>query len=453
MIANKSTVFAKLQQRAQEFPCDHWLAWWLSTVEEIAPWVAAEQLYKRAEAIEAELSEAADDPSDTKPDARPSSPERIAWYDRKRARETAFVATREGLARLTLHAIQVAGDTLPTALRLARRRRLHLAGLVGAPTHPDLLAAVATPDVAVPFITPAMVAVRKALAYHATTRRPFVCALSGAPGCGKSVAAVRGLVDWIEQDPSLGIRTTEQGDAAFVRASDVATTTPEWSEHRALWRRWETVRLLCVDDAGAEIGGNPERLFALLVSRWDAGRATFLTTNFVNVDKRDGERRFWTHYKLDARLADRLKEMPQDLGWWCSLPALSLRGEEQQEKTQQELRARATEALPSFRWHPARENALVLALRDMGDLTTLRDKEARDRLTSTIRYHREEQPQGTQFLSIAPGGYLSPDEAISKVRQARETQQKRETQQTAMQWCGGHAPTASKCARRAVHRW
>ena len=204
-----------------------------------------------------------------------------------------------------------------------RRRRTALrttANLLGVPEDEDLRA-VALDDAAPE--TPAMRAVREALAWRGTQRRGLVCVVGGERGTGKSAALAHAVIRC-------------EASALFVAAVTVgATPRNGYSENAHAWDRWLSVSVLAVDDVGTE-GGDPEALAALLWQRYDAGKATLASTNLARVD-------FAERYlsgQIGARVADRLVNAqgraitgpdgrrqigPGGHAWFTAVPGGSLR--------------------------------------------------------------------------------------------------------------------------------
>lgn len=227
----------------------------------------------------------------------------------------------DSLARLA----PAAAEDDRTRRRLAHRRREALRALAverGVPEDDDLRA-VALDDAAPE--TPAIVAVRQALAWRGDARRGMVLVLGGSPGAGKSAAAAHALLRY-------------DGSSLWVSAVEVgATPRNGYSEHEHLWSRWSTAQLLVVDDAGCETSA-PEVMTGLLALRYDRGRATVCTTNLAR-------KVFAARYlsgDVGARLADRLIHAqgravtvdgrrtigPRGLGWYAACGSVSLRSVE-----------------------------------------------------------------------------------------------------------------------------
>lgn len=201
------------------------------------------------------------------------------------------VALGDLLARVQLAAARPEREEeLRARVALAeRRRRTSLrttANLLGVPEDEDLRA-VALDDAAPE--TPAMRAVREALAWRGTQRRGCVLVVGGERGAGKSAALAHAVIRC-------------ESSALFVPAVTVgATPRNGYSEHGHAWDRWLSVSVLAVDDVGTE-GGDPEALAALLWQRYDAGKATLASTNLSRVD-------FVARYlegDIGRRVADRL---------------------------------------------------------------------------------------------------------------------------------------------------
>ena len=201
------------------------------------------------------------------------------------------VALGDLLARVQLAAARPEREEdLRQRLALAdRRRRTALrttADLLGVPEDEDLRA-VALDDAAPE--TPALRALRAALTWRGTSRRGLVLVVGGQRGSGKS-AALAHVVLRVESS------------ALYVPATTIgATPRNGYSENTHAWERWLSVGVLAVDDVGTE-GGDPEALAALLWQRYDAGRATLVTTN---VSRTDFAERY-LRGEIGARVADRL---------------------------------------------------------------------------------------------------------------------------------------------------
>lgn len=236
------------------------------------------------------------------------------------------VALGDLLARVQLAAARPEREEeLRQRLALAdRRRRTSLrttANLLGVPEDEDLRA-VALDDAAPE--TPALVAVRKALAWRGTSRRGLVCVVGGERGTGKSAALAHAVIRC-------------EASALFVAATTVgATPRNGYSENAHAWERWLSVSVLALDDVGTE-GGDPEALAALLWQRYDAGRATLVSTNL----HREAFVERYLGGEIGKRVADRLINAqgkalvgpdgkrigpgPGGLGWFTAVPGGSLR--------------------------------------------------------------------------------------------------------------------------------
>ncbi len=236
------------------------------------------------------------------------------------------VALGDLLARVQLAAARPEREEdLRQRLALAdRRRRTALrttANLLGVPEDEDLRT-VALDDAAPE--TPALVAVRKALAWRGTARRGLVCVVGGERGTGKSAALAHAVIRC-------------ESSALFVAATTVgATPRNGFSENTHAWERWLSVSVLALDDVGTE-GGDPEAMAALLWQRYDAGRATLVSTNL----HREAFADRYLGGEIGKRVADRLINAqgraivgpdgrrhgpgPGGLGWFVAVPAGSLR--------------------------------------------------------------------------------------------------------------------------------
>lgn len=187
--------------------------------------------------------------------------------------------------------------------RLAREREL--------PEDEDLRA-VAFDDTAVE--TPALAALRAALAWRGGRRRGCVRVVGGPPGVGKTAALAH-------------VALRFEGAALFVAAAEIgATPRSGWSEHAAKWSRWLAMPLLAIDDLGTE-SGDPEHVAALLTQRYDGGRVTLVTTNLTAGAL---AARYFTGEHRE-RLADRLSRAqghagePSGLPWYVTATGESLR--------------------------------------------------------------------------------------------------------------------------------
>ena len=236
------------------------------------------------------------------------------------------VALGDLLARVQIAAARPEREEeLRQRLALAdRRRRTALrttANLLGVPEDEDLRA-VALDDSAPE--TPALVAVRRALAWRGTSRRGLVCVVGGERGTGKSAALAHAVIRC-------------ESSALYVAATTVgATPRNGYSENAHAWERWLSVSVLALDDVGTE-GGDPESLAALLWQRYDAGRATLVSTNLAR--EVFGDR--YLAGEIGKRVADRLINAqgraitgadgrrtgpgPGGLGWFTAVPGGSLR--------------------------------------------------------------------------------------------------------------------------------
>lgn len=203
-------------------------------------------------------------------------------------------------------------DPAEHALRAAQAaaRAESRARAAGVPRHPDLLRAALRGS---PAPTDALAAVRDALAWRERTRtaagaRPFLRALGGPPGTGKSVALAWACVHG-------------EGTARFAPASVADQELRSWGpDARAAKDALRQVDLLALDDAGR--AADTDAIRELLALRYDDGRATLLATNLTSED-------VVTRY-LDARLADRLirdqQAAPGGLAWWVPCVGPSRRG-------------------------------------------------------------------------------------------------------------------------------
>ena len=235
------------------------------------------------------------------------------------------VALGDLLARVQLAAARPEREEeLRQRLALAdRRRRTALrttANLLGVPEDEDLRT-VALDDAAPE--TPAIVAVRKALAWRGAARRGLVCVVGGERGTGKSAALAHAVIRC-------------ESSALFVAATTVgATPRNGYSENTHAWERWLSVSVLALDDVGTE-GGDPEAMAALLWQRYDAGRATLVSTNL----HREAFADRYLAGEIGRRVADRLinaqgraivgpdgkrQPGPGGFGWFTAVPAGSLR--------------------------------------------------------------------------------------------------------------------------------
>jgi len=235
------------------------------------------------------------------------------------------VALGDLLARVQLAAARPEREEeLRARVALAeRRRRTALrtaANLLGVPEEEDLRA-VALDDAAPE--TPAMRAVREALAWRGTQRRGCVLVVGGERGAGKSAALAHAVIRC-------------ESSALFVPAVTIgATPRNGYSENAHAWDRWLSVSVLAVDDVGTE-GGDPEALAALLWQRYDAGRATVVSTNL----SRDDFAARYLRGEIGARVADRLIHAqgraivgpdgrrvigPGGQAWFVAVPGGSLR--------------------------------------------------------------------------------------------------------------------------------
>jgi hypothetical protein len=111
--------------------------------------------------------------------------------------------------------------------------------------------------------------------------------------------------------------------ARFVHAADVlATPRNGYSTSEERWALWERVDLLAIDEVGLE-AGDPALLVALLVRRYNDGRATLLGTNL-------SQAAFEARFPLE-RLRDRLDNEQNLAGadgglkWFVPLKGTSLR--------------------------------------------------------------------------------------------------------------------------------
>lgn len=208
---------------------------------------------------------------------------------------------------------------------LSMQRRVALqrqAMAMGVPEDEDMRAVVLDDDAPV---TPAMVAVRRALAWRGDARRGLVLVLAGDLGVGKSAAMAHALVRY-------------DSSALWVDAGDVgATPRNGFSDNTHLWERWLGVQLLAVDDVGTE-GGDASSMVALLATRYNRGRATIVTSNLAR-------KAFVARYLAGAegsRLIDRLikaqgrvievdgrRQMgPTGTSWYVAIEGVSLRSVE-----------------------------------------------------------------------------------------------------------------------------
>lgn len=116
-----------------------------------------------------------------------------------------------------------------------------------------------------------------------TPEHPHILLLTGAPGAGKSVAALDALA-W-----ALRVRTRGPAHYAPMRG---AVTLGRWREEGARWDEIREAKFLLLDEA---VGGLDEyrkdRIDELLCARYDSGRPTVITTNLapaVIIDKKRG---------------------------------------------------------------------------------------------------------------------------------------------------------------------
>ena len=127
-----------------------------------------------------------------------------------------------------------------------------------------------------------------------------------------------------------------ESSALFVAATTVgATPRNGYSENTHAWDRWLSVSVLALDDVGTE-GGDPEAMAALLWQRYDAGRATLVSTNLHReafadrylageIGKRVVDRLVNAQGRAVAGPDGRRQPGPGGLGWFVAVPAGSLR--------------------------------------------------------------------------------------------------------------------------------
>jgi hypothetical protein len=203
--------------------------------------------------------------------------------------------------------------------RIALQRQ---AMTLGVPEDEDLRAVVL--DDAAP-VTPAMAAVRRALAWRGDARRGLVLVLAGDLGVGKSAAMAHALVRY-------------EGSALWVDACDVgATPRNGFSENAHLWERWLGVQLLAVDDVGTE-GGDASSMVTLLTTRYNRGRATIVTSNLARkafvaryLNGAEGSRLVDRLIKAQGRVVevDGKRQMgPTGTPWYVGIEGVSLRSVE-----------------------------------------------------------------------------------------------------------------------------
>jgi len=136
--------------------------------------------------------------------------------------------------------------------------------------------------------TPALEGVRRWLQ---SSPRPWALALSGGPGCGKTVAAA-----------FAAMRALASGKRAeWVKCTQASREPIFGDEAMARERRWRTAGLLVLDDVGAEFASDAwvATLASVLDARWDAEAPTVITTNL----DADGLR-----LRLGGRTVDRLAQ-------------------------------------------------------------------------------------------------------------------------------------------------
>lgn len=201
---------------------------------------------------------------------------------------------------------------------LARRTLLGHARRAEIPEHPKVWD-LALSDA--PLETVALRAFREVfeVAMRLARPGPFARVVAGTPGTGKTVGMV-----WAMLHPRPGRPLTEQMRAAppclFVPATRVAATPQNgFSENGELWKRWLTVPVLAVDDAGTE----PEESTALITlfeQRWSLRTITLVTTNL-------NEGQWWRRY-TSSRLADRWRNEQKNDGfpWHVVVQGRSMRG-------------------------------------------------------------------------------------------------------------------------------
>lgn len=118
---------------------------------------------------------------------------------------------------------------------------------------------------------PLLDAVRAAIAYHRPvgrrTRRPAVLYLGSGPGVGKTSALCWAV-------------THAPRSARYVKSSTIdVTKRAGWSTDEEQWKRWESVELLALDEAGLE--KEPECITKLLLERWDHASLTVIAGNLT----------------------------------------------------------------------------------------------------------------------------------------------------------------------------
>ncbi|MFO0556213.1 MAG: hypothetical protein U0271_47995 [Polyangiaceae bacterium] len=188
-----------------------------------------------------------------------------------------LVETHEHRQRLTVEA-----NRKSERIRESIRRK---ADMMEIPRDEDLRAVIEHPDAP---RTAAMCAVREALEWRGKRHRGMLVVLGGPTGVGKTAAACHALARYERG----GLYTCAQVICANPRTG--------YSSVEDLWSKLANVAMLVIDDAGTE-SHRPELIRNLLLSRFDAGLVTIVSSNLSRAE-------FAERYLTDdhGRLADRL---------------------------------------------------------------------------------------------------------------------------------------------------
>lgn len=247
-----------------------------------------------------------DDPSDPFPREKGfGSAESRAWFDREHEREEAWWESPTGIA-------QQAKLDAERAAEKRKKERIAIATDAkesGVPSHSGIMEVVLAHPTELA-VTDAIAAFHMAMKWRQERKsdfgsEPVLSVVGGPPGTGKSAALAR----FVARHPKSSL---------YLEANTIATTPWNgWSKNDELWAKWHEVDLLGIDDLGTEVEDNRHLLTQLLVTRYNEGKATLMTTN---LPMRECGQTY-----IQGRLKDRIGNGQDGLPWYVATQGPSLR--------------------------------------------------------------------------------------------------------------------------------